>query len=132
MGKVVYSMHVSLSGYVEDPQGDIRFSAPEPAVLDEANDLERVPDGCRLVRSADAVAEVARLKAESDGPLSLGGPALAASLGGLVDEYRLFVLPVVVGGGKPYLAAGSTPPLTLVEQRRFPRGTVLLRYTRAG
>jgi dihydrofolate reductase len=183
MGKVIYSMNVSLDGYVEDPKGDIGFSAPEPEVHRAANELvressallfgrrmyeimeepwteaaartdlpavesefaqlylskprwvfsdslDRVPDGCRLVRGADAVAEVTRLKAETDGPLSLGGPALAASLGELVDEYRLYVLPVVVGGGKPFFAGGSTPRLTLLDQATFPGGTVYLRYAR--
>jgi dihydrofolate reductase len=56
----------------------------------------------RLVRSSDAVAEVTGLKQETDGHLDLGGASLAASLVDLIDEFRLFVMPVVVGGGKPF------------------------------
>src|ERR1700712_2291455 len=45
-----------------------------------SDSLESVPPGCRLVRRADAVYEVPRLKRETDGPLAVGGPGLAASL----------------------------------------------------
>ncbi|WP_129667888.1 dihydrofolate reductase family protein [Phytoactinopolyspora endophytica] len=93
--------------------------------------IETVPDGVRLVRSADAVAEVQRLKRETEGELAVGGAGLAASLVDLVDEFQPYVMPVVVGGGKPFFPAGVELKLQLAEQRTFASGTVFLRYTRA-
>jgi dihydrofolate reductase len=94
--------------------------------------LESVPEGVTLVRSADAVAVVTRLKEETDGHLELGGPGLAASLGDLVDEYELWLLPVVVGGGKPFFATGGERlNLRLLEHRAFSSGVVCVRYARA-
>jgi dihydrofolate reductase len=91
--------------------------------------LESVGDGVRLVRSADARAEVERLKEESDGPLGLGGPGLAASLIDLVDEFRMWVNPVVVGRGKPYFPAEpSRLDLRLLESRPCEGGVLYLRY----
>ncbi len=92
--------------------------------------LERVPEGVRLVRSADAVAEATRLKERADGILAVAGPSLAASLFPLIDEFRLFVLPVLVGGGKPYFPPGQSLPLDLTDDRRFASGTMYLRYER--
>jgi dihydrofolate reductase len=94
--------------------------------------LESVPEGVKLVRSSDAAAEVTRLKQETDSHLDLGGPGLAASLADLVDEYRLYLMPVVVGGGKPFFATGRERlRLRLAEQRAFGSGVVYLRYERA-
>lgn len=91
--------------------------------------LTEVADGCRLVRSADAVAEVQRLKKEIDGRLHVNGPTLAASLADLVDEVEPFVLPVTVGGGKPFYPLGVRWDLTLVEHRVYPAsGVAYLRY----
>jgi dihydrofolate reductase len=71
---------------------------------------------------------VRRLKAQAD--LSIGGPELAALAieAGLVDEYQLFVVPHVVGGGKRALPAGVELGLELLEVHRFDGGTVFLRY----
>ncbi len=93
--------------------------------------LESVPVGVRLVRGQDAVAEVTRLKDQTEGELSLGGPALAASLVDLIDEFGLFVMPVVVGGGKPFFPPGKELKLRLLEHRLFESGTMYLRYERA-
>lgn len=93
--------------------------------------LERVAEGARLVGSRDAVAEVTRLKAEPGGSLDLGGATLAASLIDLIDEFRLFVHPVVVGGGKRFFPARREPlPLRLAETRTLSKGVVYLRYER--
>lgn len=93
--------------------------------------LESVGEGATLVRSADAVGEVARLKQESEGDLDLGGPGLAASLFDLIDEFRLWVNPVIVGSGRrffPPLAENSK--LELSENRTLSSGVVYLRYER--
>lgn len=87
----------------------------------------------RLERRFDAEA-VARLKAAAPHDLSVSGPHLAAQaiVAGLVDEYQLVVTPVLVGGGTTFFPPGVSQPLTLVEERRFDSGMVLLRYRRAG
>ena len=58
---------------------------------------------------------VRRLKAEVDGEIDVAGPDLAGSLTdlGLIDEYRLYFCPFVLGRGKPYFA-GARPPLRLI------------------
>lgn len=115
----------------------------EPAVASEYAEVWRAADKVvfstsmldvdtprtRLVRSFDAE-EVRRLKERSSGELTVGGPTLAAEAlrAGLVDELRLLVVPVVVGGGKPVLPPGYRTPLTLLGERRFAGGTVQLRY----
>jgi dihydrofolate reductase len=73
---------------------------------------------------------VRRLKAEASADLGVGGPELAAHAiqAGLVDEYQLFLVPVVVGGGKPALPADVRGNLELLDQRRFRNGTVYLHY----
>jgi dihydrofolate reductase len=95
-----------------------------------SNTLEKVEGNARL--ATDGVAEeVARLKEEPGQDLAVGGAGLASTCIklGLVDEYRLFVNPVVLGGGTPYF-----PPLEeridleLVETRTFGSRVVYLRY----
>jgi dihydrofolate reductase len=186
MARVVYSLGMSLDGFVEDSSGDFGWSAPREDVhrlanesarqasaflygrrmyelmeahwpaaakLDDApeveaefariyvdtprivfsDSLESVGDGARLVRSADAHAEVTRLKQEAGGQLAIGGPALAASLVDLIDEFQPWVSPVLVGSGKPFF---PVPPeqldLRLVESRTCDGGVLYLRYERAG
>jgi dihydrofolate reductase len=74
--------------------------------------------------------EVRRMKADAERDIAVGGPTLAAHAinAGLVDEYHLFVNPVVVGGGKSYLADNTCLRLKLLDERRFSNGVVLLRY----
>ncbi|MFI5497746.1 dihydrofolate reductase family protein [Nocardia asteroides] len=78
----------------------------------------------------NAVEEVRRLKAEGDGVMEVGGASLAAALmpHGLIDEYQLFVSPLVLGGGTPFFPAlDKRIPLRLAETRRFD-SVVLMRY----
>lgn len=107
-----------------------RFYVTTPRIV-FSDSLTSVAPGCRLVRRADAVEEVVRLKEEIDGDLAVGGPGLAASLLDLIDEFRPTVVPAVLGGGKPYLPRGADLRLRLVGQRTFGNGTVQLRYRRA-
>jgi dihydrofolate reductase len=82
-----------------------------------------------LERELDPEA-VRRLKAESERDLSIGGPHLAgeAIKAGLVDECRLYLTPIVVGGGTPALPDDVRWPLALLDERRFAGGVVYLRY----
>ena len=184
MRTVIYSMSVSLDGFIAGPDGDIGFTAPDeermrfhvqqtreigaelmgrrlyevmlvwedaettmsgalelefariwkpiPKVVFSTT-LERVEGNARLA-SDDVAAEVSRLRnAPGDGVVSVGGAGLASTLIklDLIDEYRLFVIPVVLGVGTPYF-----PPLTasldlrLLETRTFGSQVVYLRYRR--
>ena len=84
----------------------------------------------RIERAFDPEA-VRRLKAEATEDLTIGGPELAANAiaAGLVDEYQLFLVPVLVGGGKRALPdSADTRSLELLDERGFGNGTVFLRY----
>jgi dihydrofolate reductase len=180
--KMIYSMGVSLDGFIAGPGGAIDWSAPdeelhrfhnqqarelgahlcgrrlyETMVYWETADqnpsapehelefariwkdlpkivfsttLEKVEGNSRLVR--DGVAdEVAKLKAQPGKDLAVGGAGLASSLIelGLVDEYQLFVSPVVLGGGTRYFPSlAERIDLELVETRTFGSRVVFLRF----
>jgi dihydrofolate reductase len=180
--KLIYSMTVSLDGFIAGPQGEIDWSPPddelhrfhnqrvrelgahlcgrriyEEMVYWETADqdrslgetqlefahiwqslpkivfsktLERVEGNARLVR--DGVAEeVAKLKEQPGQDIGVGGARLASALIrlGLVDEYQLFVSPVVLGGGTPYFPAlEQRIDLELVETRTFGSRVVFARY----
>lgn len=70
------------------------------------------------------------LKQTTDRDILIGGPTLAAHAvrAGLVDEYELYVVPELVGGGLPYLPQEARVGLELVDLHRFGNGTVHLRY----
>jgi dihydrofolate reductase len=78
--------------------------------------------------------QVRQLKAQAERDLSVGGPDLAAQAirAGLVDEYHLFVTPIVVGGGTQSLPDGVRLQLELLAERRFANGVVYLRYAHRG
>jgi len=71
-----------------------------------------------------------RMKASAERDISVGGPDLAAQAikAGLVDEYHLFITPIVVGGGKPSLPDAVRLELELLNERRFANGVVHLHY----
>ena len=184
MRKLIYSMGVSLDGFIAGPDGAIDWSAPDEELhrfhnqqtrelggqlcgrrLYEAmvywetaeekpsaanyklefariwkalpklvfsTTLETVVGNATLVRNGVAD-EVAKLKEQPGKDLAVGGAGLASSLValGLVDEFRLFVSPVVLGGGTPYFPAlEARVDLELVETRRFGSRVVYLRYRR--
>ncbi len=83
----------------------------------------------RVERDFDPEA-VRQLKASAQRDIGVGGPELAAHAfrAGLVDECHLFLVPIVVGGGKPALPDGVRLELELLDERRFGNGTVFLRY----
>lgn len=96
-----------------------------------SDSLTSVGEGATLMPRARARAEIERLKRESDGILEVGGPTLAASVLDLVDEFRIWMHPVVLGGGKPFFPRGiERLDLRLVESRALQDGVVLLRYQR--
>jgi dihydrofolate reductase len=187
MRKVIYSMGVSLDGFVAGPAGEIDWSAPDrelhrfhndqmrqvgahlcgrrlyeamvywetadqdPAVGDLEREfagiwqdlpkivfsktIDRVVGNSRLA-GAGLAEEVARVREQPGGDLAVGGAGLASSLieRDLVDEYGLFVSPVVLGGGTPFFRDGRAGllELELIETRTFGSRVVYRRYRRTG
>lgn len=89
----------------------------------------------RIVGGDDAIGELAKVRAEGDGDISVGGATLATQLlrAGLLDELLLFTHPVILGSGRPLF----DPPvdvveLDLLEQRSFERGVTMHRYAVQG
>jgi dihydrofolate reductase len=93
------------------------------AVRSERTRLESVFD-------PEAIQE---MKASADADIGIGGPGLAAHAirAGLVDQFRILVVPVIVGGGNPWLPDDARLDLELMEERRFRNGTVYLGYRNA-
>lgn len=90
-----------------------------------------VGPGAELLEG-DLAEGVRRLKAEQAGEIEVAGPDLAGSLTelGLIDEYRIYLHPVVLGGGAPYFT-GPCPPLRLQDHRRIGQDVVRLSYVPA-
>jgi dihydrofolate reductase len=125
---------------------DPRTVAGEPAVMKDYAQIWQAADKVvysrtltsvgtartRLERDFDPDA-IRQLKANADRDISIGGSELAgqAIAAGLVDEWHLFVTPIIVGGGKPSLPDGVHIRLELVRERRFVGGTVYLHYRTA-
>ncbi len=181
MRKLIYSMTVSLDGYIAGPDGAIDWTAPDEELflfhtqqvqetgvhlcgrrLYEAmvywetaeesplpaehvkfaqiwkalpkvvfsTTLQSVVENTRLAR--DGVGEeVARLKEQPGKDIAVGGAGLASACMklGLIDEWRLFVSPVLLGGGTPYFPTlDNRIDLELVETQTFSSRVVYLRY----
>ncbi|WVT72037.1 dihydrofolate reductase family protein [Sinorhizobium chiapasense] len=93
--------------------------------------LTSVGPNARLVEG-DLEGAIRALKAERDGEIEVAGPVLAQSLTelGLIDEYRIYLHPVVLGHGNPYFA-GPRPRLRLVGHDRIDEDVVRLTYVPA-
>lgn len=93
--------------------------------------LKSVGRNATLV-DGDIAAALGRLKDQHAGVIEVGGPALAGSLTdlGLIDEYRLYFHPVVLGGGKPFFA-GPRPRLRPVAHDRIGEDAIRLTYVPA-
>jgi dihydrofolate reductase len=133
-------MYELMAGYWptadQDPSaGDVyrdfsRIWREKPKVV-FSKTLDHVDWNSRLVRD-DPVAEVRRLK-DAGFDMDVGGPTLAAPLirADLVDEYRMFVNPVILGAGRPYFPRlDHRLELRLLETRTFGGGVLYLRYER--
>ncbi len=83
----------------------------------------------QLERSFDPGA-IRQLKQTVQEDILIGGPELAAHAfrSGLIDECHLFIIPIIVGGGKQALPGNVRLALELVDERRFDNGVVFLRY----
>ena len=93
--------------------------------------LKAVGPNAKLVEE-DLEGAIREIKAERDGEIEVAGPDLAYSLTklGLIDEYRIYLHPVVLGHGKPYFA-GPRPPLCLVASDRIDEAVIRLTYVPA-
>jgi dihydrofolate reductase len=184
MRKLIYSMGVSLDGFIAGRDGEIDWSVPDEELHRFHNEqtrelgahlcgrglyevmvtwerpeqmpsigetelefariwqalpkivfsttLQQVEGNARLAQD-DPAEELAKLRREAGKDLAVGGAGLAGTFAklGLVDEYRLFVSPVVLGAGTPFFPAlDERIGLELVETRTFGSRVVYLRYRR--
>lgn len=184
MRKLIYSMTLSLDGYIAGPDGSIDWTAPDeelfvfhtqhvqelgvhlcgrrlyeamvywetaeesPLAAEQvkfaqiwkalpkvvfSTTLQSVVGNTRLLRDGLGE-EVSRLKEQPGKDLAVGGAGLAGACMklGLIDEWQLFVSPVLLGGGTPYFPTlNERVDLELVETKTFSSRVVYLRYGRA-
>lgn len=85
------------------------------------------PNATLIARDLEAA--IRKVKAEREGEIEVAGPGLAQSLTelGLIDEYRIYLHPVVLGQGKPYFS-GVRPPLHLKSVERIDNDVIRLTY----
>jgi dihydrofolate reductase len=98
-----------------------------------SNSLDEVVGNTRLARGSIAE-EVADLQQRSGKDVAIGGSELAAEAirSGLVDDFQLFLAPVIVGGGKSFFPpVDQRVDLSLVETRTFSSRVVYIRYERS-
>jgi dihydrofolate reductase len=184
MRDLIYSMGVSLDGFIAGPDGDIDWSAPDeelhrfhnqqtrelgthlcgrrlyevmrywdtadqnPSAAEHELEFARIwqtlpkivfsrtlteVEGNARLATQGIAEEVAKLREQPGKDLGVGGAGLAFTCIelGLVDEYRLFVSPVVLGGGTPYFPVlEDRTNLELVETQTFGSRVVYVRYRR--
>jgi dihydrofolate reductase len=136
MGRRLYETMLYWETAEQDPSLDdagLEWAAlwkPLPKVVFSST-LSAVQGNARLA-SGDLAEEVERLRAEpGEGDIAIGGATLAAEAAalGLIDEYRVMVYPVLVGGGIPFFPRRERRvDLELVETRTFSSRVVYLRY----
>lgn len=118
-------------------------SADEPAVTRDFAEMWRAADKVVYSRTLQSPssertrierdfepAAIRRLKESSASDITIGGPQLAgpAIAAGLVDEYHLFLCPIIIGGGKQALSGQVRTELELLAERGFASGFVHLHY----
>ena len=136
MGRRLYETMLYWETAAEDPSlgdAELEWTAlwkPLPKVV-FSRTLSAVQGNARLA-SGDLADEIGRLRDEpGGGDIAIGGATLAdeAATLGLIDEYRVVVYPVLVGGGIPYFShRGRRVDLELVETRTFSSKVIYLRY----
>jgi dihydrofolate reductase len=185
MPNLIFSMSLSLDGFIAAPGGEIDWSVPDdelfrfhteevrelgghllgrrlyetmvywetaeeqPSLAEPEREFARIwkelpkvvfsstlekVEGKTRLASGGLAEEVAKLKEEPGKDIAIGGAGLAASAMklDLIDEYRLFLSPVVLGGGTPYFPAlDERIELELVETQTFGSRVVYVRYRRA-
>jgi dihydrofolate reductase len=124
-GRRMYETMVAWESVGSHPYAEI-WRAADKVVYSRT--LEAVASARTRIEREFEPCAVRRLKEKGD--VSVGGPALAAEAirAGLVDEYHLFLVPILVGGGKRALPDGVRLELELLEERRFGSGVVYVRY----
>lgn len=183
MGRVIYSIMMSIDGFIARPNGELDWVVMTPELHEFANaqertigthlygrkmyetmaaywptadqnpdahayeveyaqiwqrmqkvvfstTLEHVVPNTTIVRD-DIAGTVQRLKAEPGGDMSLGGATIAASFMqlGLIDDYQIYIHPVILGSGIPmFLTPAATADLTLFASQTFDSGVVFLHY----
>jgi dihydrofolate reductase len=92
--------------------------------------LASAPSARTRIERAFDPSMIRQLKSASEHDLTVGGANLASQAikAGLVDELQLFLVPILVGGGKRALPSGARAELDLLDTQRFACGTVYLRY----
>jgi dihydrofolate reductase len=184
MPRLIYSMTVSLDGFIAGPDGEIDWSAPDdelhrfhndqvrelgahlsgrrlyetmvywetadedPALSEAAREFAAIwkplpkivfsktltaVEGNARLATASLLDEVRALKGEPGKDIAVGGAGLASGLVelGLIDDFRLFVSPVLLGAGTPFFPSSlRRTNLRLIETRTFASRVVYLRYLR--
>jgi dihydrofolate reductase len=108
--------------------GEIWTDAPKVLVSRTRHSADH---NTRIIGGADAIEQLAALRAETDGPIGVGGATVATQLlrAGLLDELLLFTHPTVLGFGRPLFDDYDRPiDLDLIEQQSFTQGVVMHRY----
>jgi dihydrofolate reductase len=131
-GRLTYEIFAEYWPTVTDAGDEIAHALnSRPKYVASTSLTEPAWDGTTVL-GADVAAEVAKLKAQPGGEiLVVGSSELAQTLmeHGLVDEYRLLVHPIVLGGGKKLFRDGATAiPMHLVDAKASTSGLVLLTY----
>jgi dihydrofolate reductase len=114
MRSVIYSMSVSLDGYIAGPDGSFDWTTPDEEVFrfftDQTRELASAVEGNARLASGSLVEEIERLRGEpGDGDIGIGGATLAGEAAqlGLIDEFRSVVYPVVVAAASPSTRSAS-------------------------